>query len=125
MKWVLIIILIFLPVTLQAQEYEVKKRCMGNGTHAIVVEYSSQYYVVETPRYFQHNWVIVDLLGISLGGPNTLYYASSAGANHSIEVNVLSRFRWRYAGYPGARAVCRQVTQGHFGNSYGVRRIAI
>lgn len=110
MKWALFI-LIFLPSALQAQEYEVKDRCMGNGSYAMVVEYHEQFYVVETPEYFQQNWIIQDLIGISLGGYNILYYSNSVGATQSVEVRVLSRFRWRYAGYPGARAVCRHITQ--------------
>lgn len=84
---------------------------MGNGNYAMVVEYYDQYYVVETPEYFQQNWIIQDLIGISLGGYNILYYSNSVGATQSVEVRVLSRFQWKYAGYPGARAVCRHITQ--------------
>lgn len=113
MKWVLLILLLY-PVTLQAQEYEVKDRCMGNGTYAMVVEYNDQYYIVETPQYFQHGWIIQDLLGITLGGSSMLYYSGSGGSNQSTEARVISRVRWRYAGYPGARSVCRQIVQGSY-----------
>lgn len=113
MKWALFI-LIFLPTALQAQEYEVKDRCMGGGSYAIVVEFNDQYYVVETPEYFQHNWVVIDLMGIVHGGTNLLYYANSAGATKSMQVRVLSRYRWKYAGLIGASSVCKQITQGAF-----------
>lgn len=113
MKWV-IIILVLLPAVLQAQQYKVKDRCMGNGTYAMVVEFNDLYYVVETPEYFQPGWVIEDLVGIATGGYRTLYYFDSVGISNSVEVRVLSRWQWRYAGYPGARAVCRQITQASF-----------
>ncbi|MCW9708223.1 hypothetical protein [Fodinibius salsisoli] len=112
MKWAVVILILFLPTTLLAQEYKVKDRCMGGGVYAMVVEYNSQYYVVETPRYFQSGWIIQDLLGIAIGGSSMLYYSDAGGSNQSFQVRVLSRMQWRYAGYPGARSVCRQITQG-------------
>ncbi|SMO58568.1 hypothetical protein [Fodinibius sediminis] len=114
MKWALII-LIFFPAALQAQEYKVRSRCMGNGTYAMVVEHNKQFYIVETPEYFQNNWIIEDLLGISLGGNRILYYMNSVGVTDNIEVRVLSRLQWKYAGYSGAKAICRQITQTRFG----------
>jgi len=118
MKWAIIILFLFPPV-LQAQEYQVKDRCMGSGTHAMVVEFNEQYYVVVTPQYFQSNWMIRDLLGISMGGYHMMYYSSSSGGNSSVEVRVLSRWNWKYAGFPGARAVCRQITQGYYRYRFG------
>lgn len=111
MKWALVILIFILPATVQAQEYKVKDRCMGSGIYAMVVEYNDQYYVVETPQYFQPGWRIRDLLGIGIGGSHTLYYSDSGGAYQSTEVKVLSRMQWKYAGYPGARAICRTITQ--------------
>ncbi|MDR8391689.1 hypothetical protein NC796_11085 [Aliifodinibius sp. S!AR15-10] len=115
MRW-MIVILFLLPGTLQAQEYEVVKRCLGSGTHAILVEYHDQYYTVETPQFFQHNWQIRDLPGIQHGGNHLLYYSDAVSSQNNMQVNVLSRMRWRYAGKVGAQALCRMVTQAPYHN---------
>lgn len=113
MKWFLLIV-VFFPVTLSAQSYKVKKTCMGNGTFAVVVEHDDQYFVVQTPEYFQRSWGISEVWGINLGGWGTLNYVDDAGSPHQMDVQILSRVQWRYAGLPGAISVCRQVTQsGH------------
>ncbi|MDR8390171.1 hypothetical protein NC796_03395 [Aliifodinibius sp. S!AR15-10] len=115
MKGVLVLIIVaLLPTTLLAQNYEVKKRCKGNGTNAMVVEHKDQYFVVKTPRYFQHGWMIRRLVGINGGGYRTLDYLNSSGDSYQMEVQVLSRMQWNYSGYAAARTVCRKITQAGY-----------
>lgn len=107
----IVFILVLLPVTLQAQDYTVKKRCSGNGSNAMVVEYKDQYFVVKTPRYFQHDWTIHRLAGLMTGGYHTLNYTDGSGQRYQMEVYILSRMGWNYSGYPAATTICRRITQ--------------
>ncbi|MFH5831328.1 hypothetical protein ACG2F4_00465 [Halalkalibaculum sp. DA3122] len=114
MKW-LLTLLILLPSILQAQEYKVEHRCQGNNKHTMVVEYHDLYYVVVTPEYFQHNWTIRHLDGISFGGQGTLHYSTNATRSNQMEVNIISQSKWKYSGRTGAINVCREIVKG---NSY-------
>jgi len=87
---------------------------MGNGAYAIVVEHDDQFFVVETPIYFQRSWGIGEIWGINLGGFSTLSYVDDAGGPNQMDVRVLPRTQWKYAGLVGAISVCRQVTQAGF-----------
>ncbi|MDR8389677.1 hypothetical protein NC796_00920 [Aliifodinibius sp. S!AR15-10] len=113
MKWLLLLFTL-LPSVLLAQEYEVEHRCQGNNTHAMVVEYNDMYYIVVTPQYFQHDWTIRHLNGISLGGHGTLQYSTNATNSNEMHVNIISRSKWKYSGLTGAINVCREVAKGNY-----------
>lgn len=116
MKWLPVILFLFLllPAELYAQDYRVVKRCMGAGRYAITVEYHNQFYVLETPKYFEKQWIIRNIPGIQHSGNQIMYYYDGVGAQNSMSVRILSRMRWKYAGEMSAKSICRQITRERF-----------
>ena len=113
MKWFLIL-LTFLLSVLQVQEFKIEQRCQVKSKYAMVVEHNGQYYVVETPQYFQYGWIIQQLDGINSGGYGTLHYSTNTTRSNQMEVRIASRFKWMYSGLVGAKSVCRDIVKGNF-----------
>lgn len=93
----------------QSDRYEVKKVCFGTETYAAVVEYNQQYYVIVSKDLILKNYIITDIFGLFQSGGNTNIRYYNNNIPGEMNVQVLSRFRWKYSGFPGARAVCRIV----------------
>lgn len=93
----------------QFDRYEIKKVCFGPGNYAAVVEYNQQHFVIVSREVILRNYVITDMFGlIQSGGVTSMRYFHN-NSRGEMNVRVLSRFRWGYSGYPGARTVCRSV----------------
>lgn len=116
MKYLLIILFVATPLLSNAQnkksDYTIKHRCQGPNKFAMVVDYDGQNYVMVSNIFFQNDWVIEDLTGLSSsGGFLTLTYKNSSGSPARMRVEVISRSRFSYSGSFGARDICRQVAR--------------
>lgn len=107
----LCIILLGLSFSARAQsgDYDIRKVCMGSGQYAAVVEYEKQYYVIVSRNLLLTSHEIVFINGnIRLGGSASMEYFDGK-KNNNVLIDILSHRQWRYAGYSGAKAICRQV----------------
>ena len=116
MKYLLIITFLITPMLVNAQskksDYTVRHRCQGPSKFAMVVDYDGQNYVMVSTIFFQNDWVIEDLTGLSSsGGILTMTYKNSSGSSARMRVEVISRSRFGYSGAFGARDICRQVAR--------------
>lgn len=98
----------------QSDSHEIKKVCIGQGKYAAVVEHNKQFYVIVSREMIQKNFRIMDLTGaIQMGGYTYMRYFHNSNRSE-MPVRVLSRMQWKYSGFPGARAVCRDIVNRRF-----------